>query len=242
MSKARTRSSRCRCPCGGWGSRRYGAPAERHLARGHHDGPDLAWVLGSVAPVLASADLALLLVRRRGRRSLLAPRHGRGRLQEGANVQADPGSLGPCHRCSGACPQPLDLGQGNAVHREGVPAMVPASRDPAPLRSCRQVRQHRDHRTAHAHPQERVHEASRARTVPARRLRRRADALERLVQRRPAPRSSRRENSPGGLLPSETGVPNRLASSRVRDGLGGRLVQDLMRSFVDGQVPASSST
>ncbi len=84
-------------------SGRYREAPESRLARRSHDGPHGGRLLGSLAPVLPAAVLAVLLVGRRRRRPLLPARDGHRDLPQGTLRRGDQAVPGAVQRptCTG---------------------------------------------------------------------------------------------------------------------------------------------
>ena len=169
--------------------------------------PDLARLLGSLAPARAPSGLALLLMGRGRRGSLLAPRHWRRGFHEGTAVQGRLRLPGPSHHHHWRRSSSSHHGPRGPVHCQWVQTLAPTSRDSAPFRSRWQVRQHRDHRAAHTYAEKRMHAATDPGSVPSRRLRQGVESPAPPVQHRATARNARRENSRRDLLLSTAHVP-----------------------------------
>ncbi len=180
--------SRSRLSC-----RHCDAPESR-LALRPHGSADLPRLLVFLDPLRAAPTLALLLVARRGRRSLLAQDHGLHGVRAAADVRRDQDIPRTGHPASWNGAATPDHRSGNAVHRRGLRAVVHSPGHPATIRRRRQVRQHRGHRTADANDQERVYpevpDPLQSREVPTR-----AVAVRDLVQPRSSERGARRSNA-----------------------------------------------
>jgi hypothetical protein len=188
-----------RIPSGHDARRDCEAPEPR-LARGPHDGADDWRILDLLAAPVPAATVAILLVGRRRRGSLLAQNDGRRALQEGADRPGN-GSVPPEGVSRPSVPtRPPDHRPRTAVHGRRVHRLVQEPRHRATFRRDRQVRESRRDRTAHPHSQERVHALAAGRPTDPRFLWPRARSLRRLVQRRAPALAVRRENAGRGLL------------------------------------------